>query len=331
MNGNGLANEPAESNPSLAIAVLTFRRQAELASLIPLLLAQADSVASRADAYVLVVDNDPGRSAEVVVSDFGDDRVVYVHEPEPGIATARNRALTSASETDLLVFIDDDEIPAADWLVNLLQTYETYRSVGVVGNVLREYETPPDPWILAGRYFDRDPIDTGVRVHAAGTGNLMLDLNQVRRFNVMFDPVFGLSGGSDTLFTSQLVRAGGELVWCADAPVYEQIPATRLTRKWVVTRAFRIGNGGARTALALTTTTPERTAVRLKEAGAGLARIGGGGAKYVIGKLTRNIEFDARGTRTFVRGVGRLSGAFGYHYDREYRITRKKVLGKESG
>lgn len=318
------------AHPTLAIAVLTFRRQDELAALIPLLLEQADSVARTADAYVLVVDNDPGGSAGSVVSDYGDDRVVYAHEPEPGIATARNRALKQAQDADLLVFIDDDEIPVADWLANLLKTYGEYRSVGVVGNVLRDYEIDPDPWILAGRYFDRDPIETGVRVHAAGTGNLMLDLNQVRDFGVWFDPVFGLSGGSDTLFTRQLVRAGGELVWCADAPVYEQIPANRLTRKWVVTRAYRIGNGGARTALALTTSFPERTVVRVKEAGAGLARIGGGGLKYIIGKLTRNMALDAQGTRTFVRGAGRLTGAFGYHYDREYRLSRKKALAKET-
>lgn len=320
----------ANDHVTLAIAVLTFRRHDELAALIPLLLDQADSVAHKADAYVLVVDNDPGRSAEGVVSDYGDDRVVYAHEPQSGIATARNCALEQAHDADLLVFIDDDEIPAADWLANLLTTYGEYGSVGVVGNVLREYEVEPDPWILAGRYFDRDPIETGVRVHAAGTGNLMLDLNQVRKFDIWFDPVFGLSGGSDTLFTRQLVRAGGELVWCADAPVYEQIPASRLTRKWVVTRAYRIGNGGARTALALTTSLPERTLVRFKEAGAGIARIGGGGLKWVIGKLTRNMALDARGTRTFARGVGRLTGAFGYHYDREYRLSRKKALAKET-
>lgn len=321
-------NENAK--PSIAIAVLTFRRQTELAALIPLLLTQAASVEQVADAHVLVVDNDPGRSAESVVVSFADQSVVYAHEPKPGIATARNRALSVSAATDLLVFIDDDEIPAADWLRNLLTTYNEYESVGVVGNVLREYEVEPDPWILAGRYFDRDPIETGVRVHAAGTGNLLLDLNQVRRYDVWFDPIFGLSGGSDTLFTSQLVRAGGELVWCADAPVYEQIPASRLSRRWVVTRAFRIGNGGSRTALALATSTSERSAVRLKEVGAGLARIGGGGLKYVVGKATRNMELDARGTRTLVRGAGRLTGAFGYHYDKEYRLARKKALAMEA-
>lgn len=297
--------------------------------MIPDLLKQVEDVADQVSAYVLVVDNDPERSAEPIVRHFENSAVVYRHEPEPGIATARNCALRAAADDDLLVFIDDDERPVEHWLRNLLAVYFANRSVGVVGNVLREYEVQPDPWILAGRYFDRDPIDTGVRVHAAGTGNLLLDMNQVRKFGVWFDPVFGLSGGSDTLFTMQLVKSGGELVWCADAPVYEMIPASRLTRKWVVTRAFRIGNGGVRAALAVTDSVGERTKVRVKEAVAGIARIGGGGVKYLTGKVTHNIELDAQGTRTFVRGVGRLTGAFGYHYDREYRIARKKALAKE--
>jgi hypothetical protein len=49
--------------PTLAIAVLTFRRPAPLSDLIPLLIEQARTVSDEA-AYVLVVDNDPERSAE---------------------------------------------------------------------------------------------------------------------------------------------------------------------------------------------------------------------------------------------------------------------------
>ena len=97
--------------PTLAIAVLTFRRPAPLADLIPLLIEQARAVSNEAAAYVLVVDNDPDRSAESLVAQFADQGVVYANEPEPGIATARNRAMKAAANTDLLVFIDDDEVP----------------------------------------------------------------------------------------------------------------------------------------------------------------------------------------------------------------------------
>jgi glycosyltransferase involved in cell wall biosynthesis len=83
--------------PTLAIAVLTFRRPAPLADLIPLLIEQARTVSDEAAAYVLVVDNDPDRSAESMVAEFADQGVVYANEPEPGIATARNRGAMAAA------------------------------------------------------------------------------------------------------------------------------------------------------------------------------------------------------------------------------------------
>ena len=56
--------------------------------------------------------------------------------------------MKAAANTDLLVFIDDDEVPVEDWLANLLATYRQFSSVGVVGNVLRKYEVPriPGSW-----------------------------------------------------------------------------------------------------------------------------------------------------------------------------------------
>ena len=79
----------------------------------------------------------------------------YVHEPEPGIAAARNRALDEAGPADLLVFIDDDERPVDGWLARLVETYRVDRPTAVVGPVVSEYEQQPDAWVSAGRFFDR--------------------------------------------------------------------------------------------------------------------------------------------------------------------------------
>jgi glycosyltransferase involved in cell wall biosynthesis len=73
----------------LVVAVLTYRRPGELAEVLPLLAAQAGSSRARAD--VLVVDNDPDAGAADLVRAVGLPGVRYVHEPEPGIAAARNR------------------------------------------------------------------------------------------------------------------------------------------------------------------------------------------------------------------------------------------------
>ena len=64
---------------------------------------------------VLVVDNDPAAGARDAVESFAPRSagvsVRYVHEPQPGISAARNRALAEAASR-LLVFIDDDERPS---------------------------------------------------------------------------------------------------------------------------------------------------------------------------------------------------------------------------
>lgn len=309
---------------SLAIAVLTFKRNEAIEALIPLLVEQLALV--ELPAKVIVVDNDPEAGAREIVSRFVDQDVLYAHEPEPGIAHARNRALSAAEDIDLLVFIDDDESPTAQWLPLMLAAYEKYQCVGVVGNVVRTFDVEPDAWIRAGRYFDKDVITTGTPQSAASTANLLLDMRFMREHDLRFDPVFGLSGGSDTLLTRQIVRSGGVLVWCAEALVVEQIPASRTSRKWVVTRHFRVGNSSSQTALAMTDSRVQRGEIRAKAMAAGAIRVLGGGARRLWGKATRSLEHDARGMRTVARGAGMFTGAVGYHYDREYRKLRSAEI-----
>ena len=185
----------------VVIAVLTYRRPAELAALLPELTRQA---LGRPAVRVLVIDNDPAASGASVVSSLKSDAVRYVHEPRPGIAAARNRALDEATSYDLLIFIDDDEWPNPTWLESMLEVHDRTASAAVVGPVISEYAAEPDPWIKAGRFFDRRRLPSGTLIDVAATNNLLLDLRQVRAFGLRFDEAFGLSGGSDTLFTREL-------------------------------------------------------------------------------------------------------------------------------
>ena len=98
------------------VAVLTYRRPGDLADLLPLLAAQRRSVAGR-KVELLVVDNDPegGAAGQVAAAAATWGGLAYAHEPRPGIAAARNRALDEAAEHDVLVFLDDDERPSPGW------------------------------------------------------------------------------------------------------------------------------------------------------------------------------------------------------------------------
>ena len=305
------------------VAVLTYRRPADLAQLLPRLVEQARAVSdSGTIADVLVVDNDPTRSAAALVGAFlagpGDVEVHYEHEPVPGIAAARNRALRTAAAVDLLVFIDDDERPCPDWLPLLLDTHARHRGAAVVGPVVSQFAVPPPDWVTAGRFFDRLRRPTGSLVTVAATNNLLLDLHEVRRLGCEFDQEFGLSGGSDTLFTRQLHRAGGRLVWCDEAVVTDVVPPERATRSWVLRRALRSGNSWSRTTLALAATPAARLPARLRLTAAAVARLLAAAARTVVGLTARSQAQRARGARTAARGLGLLLGAWGYVYQ-EYR------------
>lgn len=314
------APDRGAAEPPVTLAVLTYRRPGDLAAILPMLLEQARSVANHCD--ILVVDNDAAGEGAALAAGFDDLLIRSVVEAHPGIAAARNRAFDETAGSDLLVFIDDDERPCADWLSQLLATFERTHATGVVGPVISEYEKAPDEWITEGRFFVRRRLPTGTHVDVAATNNLMLNMAMVRSMGIRFDERFGITGGSDTLFTRQIIKGGGQLVWCDEAVVVDMVPASRLTRDWVLRRAFRSGNGWSVTSVVLADSWRDRLFLRIRLALQGLVRVLGGLARAALGVLTRSVGQRARGLRTIARGLGMISGAYGFVYA-EYK--RKKA------
>ncbi|MGY4643593.1 glycosyltransferase family 2 protein [Cellulomonas sp. URHB0016] len=291
----------------VVVAMLTYRRPDDLAVAVPALLAQAGTVPD--EVRLLVVDNDPDGSARGLVEASGAH---YVHEPRPGIAAARNAAMSAAADADVLVFIDDDERPVDRWLALLLDTYRDTGAPCVVGPVVSEFAAPPDAWVRAGRFFDRRRMPTGTPVTVAATNNLLLDVAMLRETGVRFDEAFGLSGGSDTLFSRTLVARGVRMVWCDEAVVVDVVPADRSTRSWVLHRARRSGNSASRCAVALASSPVGRSRARVRAVLEGSVRIAAGAARTAVGAVLRSPEHDARGRRTVARGTGMVSGAVGH-------------------
>jgi succinoglycan biosynthesis protein ExoM len=312
------------SNDSVAvcIAVLTFRRPDDIAKALPMLLAQADEVSvARDSSYaveVLVIDNDPAASAASIVESIARPELRYVVEPEPGIAAARNRALRESAGADMLVFIDDDERPHESWLQRLLDTKLRTGAVAVAGAVVSEYEGPVDPWVTAGGFFVRRRLPTSTQIDMAATNNLLLDLHEIRRLGLRFDPEFGLSGGEDTLFTRTIVARGGLMVWCDEAIVTDWVPSSRMSRGWVLRRALSSGNSVSRVELRLAAGARQRLRARFAACTRGMPRILGGVGRWVAGICTGSPKHQARGLRTMARGAGMVSGAFGYVFQ-EYK------------
>jgi hypothetical protein len=292
------------------VAVLTYRRTDWLPALLSELAAQAGTIAPRAQ--VVVVDNDPAGSAADTVGAWAGRGVRYVHEPRPGISAARNRALAEAHDADLLVFIDDDEMPSEHWLARLVDAWSAWGCAAVAGPVPAQFLGPANEWVSGSGAFERRRLPSGTRVGGAGAGNLLLDMHQVRALGLSFDERFGLTGGEDTLFTHELVRRGGEIRWCDEAEALEFVPTERLTRTWVLRRNFRAGSSWSRAEVHLAGSAARRGLTRFLVLAKAAVRMPMAALAVAGAAVRRDVGARARAVTVLVSYAGLVAGAFGY-------------------
>jgi succinoglycan biosynthesis protein ExoM len=292
------------------VAVATFRRPGPLARLLPELVAQLQAYGGPGS--VLVVDNDTEGGARELVARWADQGVRYVHEPRPGIAAARNRALAGSGSAEVLIFVDDDGLPGPGWLDQLVAAWQRWRPAAVSGPAVPCFEEgAPDAWVAGSGVFDRTVRATGTRVGGASTSNLLLDLGQLRAYGLEFDEAFGLTGGSDTMLTHAIVAAGGEIRWCDEAEILDFHSADRMTRAWVRRRSYRTGNDWSRVALALSSPGSRRLAERLELVARGLVRGATGLANQARGAIGADVGRRARGSCQVQTALGVVGGALG--------------------
>jgi len=294
------------------VGILTFRRPALLATLLPQVLTQVEELRAwtQGPAGVLVVDNDPDGSAGEVCAALADVR--YVLEPTPGIPAGRHRALEESADWDLLQFIDDDEEPAPAWLVTMVRAWAEHdRPVVVAGSVRTRYLTPPSPWIVAGQFFERRQPATGTPLDVAASGNMLIDVPEVRRLGVQFDRDLGLHGGSDTLFSQDVHRAGGRLIACREGAIYDLVPPEHSNRRWALQRAWHLGQSRSFMALYAEKSPSRRRRMRVRLLLGGVVRFAQGCLQTGLGLVLRHDRLHARGLRWVHRARGVMAGALG--------------------
>lgn len=306
---------------TLVVAIPTYRRPELLADLLRLLPERVGEAAHLAVVHVLIVDNDPAASAREVVDRHAAENVRYVHEPRPGIAAARNRALSESRDVRLVAFIDDDERPRPGWLPALIETWRAHSPSAVMGRVISVFEVEPDPWVRETGAFTRRARPTGLSIPIAAAGNLLLDVEDVAKRGVTFDETLGLGGGEDTLFSRQLVGAGGTIVWCNESEAEDLVPPARITREWAMKRAFNGGSTAVVVDLRMSRTAGERAAIRVRSVAGGAFRAVAGFAQHVVGRLTGRTHADARGLRTSYRGRGMIAASWGRAHEHYARTS----------
>lgn len=232
---------------AIAICIATRGRPTMLGGLLLSLTELRCPQSSSVD--IVIIENEAAGEALRVVESMRSALPFRVHfdvEPEPNIARARNRAVAKALEIGAthLAFVDDDERVCVDWLEQLLARQVSSGASAVAGPIKGLAAEDCPRWPLYRRFFSTPPYRRK-QLKTAGTCNLLVTA-AVFHSLPWFDGRMGLSGGSDSLFTTRLHRTGGRIAWAPDAVVTEIVPSSRVNARWILARAFRVGETAVR-------------------------------------------------------------------------------------
>lgn len=288
----------------VAIAVATFKRPEGLQRLL-ISLSEAVAATPDCEVQVVIVDNDPAMSAHGVCDSAGLDTLIYRSQPVPGISATRNAAVEIASGCDFIVFVDDDEIVAQNWLAELLRV-QRETDADLVAGPVTGILPPGTPEMLASSgIFERDSRPDRSEMSDAGSGNLLCryDVFASRPKAEWFRDDFGLTGGGDAELTRRLHSQGSRIVWAANAVAWEYVGASRTNLRWLARRYRRLGAVDYRLA-------GVRRLKPLWGVSTGMVRIASGVLAVMIHWLRRR-GLHAAGYKRLFRGVGFVEAATG--------------------
>lgn len=194
---------------------------------------------------IVVVDNDPeasARSKALRLKDVAPVPLIYVHEPRPGVATARNAGLRATS-APLIAFLDDDETARPGWLDALIGVQARHGADVVFGPVRAVL---PDGVGAHRAYLERffsrlGPAESKEIGEPYGCGNSLLVRATALPGPAPFDTACDETGGEDDVLFTRLLERGGRLAWAVDALAYEHVPESRAGLDYALRRAFAYG------------------------------------------------------------------------------------------
>lgn len=239
---------------TLTVAFCTFKRADRLDNLVAALRAQSCPVPFE---ILAVNNNSPDNTLKVLehLQRQPGAPLRVVTETAPGIVPARNRALAETLDRDILVFIDDDELPqpglldaAHDAIVN-----EGAECAG--GHVKLDFSTiGRPPWLgdellgfLAAVDHGKEPfwiksIDTPI-----WTANVAYDMrlfhdDPALRFDTRYNREGAdIGGGEDAVMLRALLGRGTRIRYRPDMTVLHAVEPWRLTRSYFLKLHYRAG------------------------------------------------------------------------------------------
>lgn len=245
---------------SASICICTYNGVARIGDVLDAL---AQQTLDRIEWEVLVIDNasndGTGAAANRTIQEKLAGRGRVVREEQAGLSFARARAALEASG-EIICFLDDDNLPAPDFVKNAVQAFRDHPRAGALGGrVLPVWETTPSALALAVQDFALAICDRGNQafeydrnVGPVGAGLCLRAevLRQVYRNKKIPGSVVGRTGsgfgGGEDLAIAILVWQSGHTCWYEPSLIIRHLlPARRMEKDYLLRLYEGIGRGQA--------------------------------------------------------------------------------------
>jgi glycosyltransferase involved in cell wall biosynthesis len=243
----------------LSIIIPTYNRAYYLKNLI---LKIINDNLNTLDFEILVIDNNSSDNTKEVVLECKKQfstEIKYFFEPKQGLHEGRHRGLRE-SNSDILIFIDDDIEPNKLWLTSIFNAFKNPEVVLVGGRVIPKFKNNYPKWMK--HFWDLDSRDE----QTLGTLSLVDLGNEIKEISPHF--VFGCNfavrknllletsgfhpdgfpeklimyrGDGETFVSEYISIKGYKTLYTPDAMIYHIIPTSRCTIKYFCKRAFNQG------------------------------------------------------------------------------------------
>jgi glucosyl-dolichyl phosphate glucuronosyltransferase len=168
-----------------------------------------------------------------------------LHEGQPGLSAARNRALSEATG-DLILWTDDDVLVDAEWLAEYYRAAQQWPDAAFFGGTVEPmFAVDPPVWIQRNLDILQAPFAVcmlGNTVRPLMSSEMPVGASMGFRRNALrayrFDPKLGRIGntllsGEEVQLFRQMRTDGASGVWVGTARVRHHVVAHRLTRKYL--------------------------------------------------------------------------------------------------
>jgi len=238
----------------LTFAFCTYNRADRLEKLVAAMRAQNCPIPFE----ILVVNNNSADNTVEVLTRLAQQTgplLRWVTEPVQGIVPARNRAIEESLNSDILVFIDDDEIPLPGLLEAAVHAILNEGAQCAGGRVEIDFSQHQRPtWLdreiagfLGSLDYGSDPLWIEDRSTPVWSGNIAYDMHLFRNDpNLRFDKRYnregrGIGGGEDAIMFRTLLERKVRIRYCPGMAVLHAVEPWRLKRRYFLKLHYRAG------------------------------------------------------------------------------------------